>query len=506
MTVVITAALPYVNAPPHVGHALELVQVDALARERRLAGETVLVVSGTDDNSLKNVRAAAAEGLPVPALVERNARRFTDLAERLDVRFDGFTHTGLDPTHRRAVHELWRRVAARGDLYRSRYRGLYCVGCEQFFSPEELDGRLCPEHGVPPEPVEEDNWFFRLSRYDRVLRDSVERDELSIVPESKQREVLAFIGAGLRDFSVSRSLSRARGWGVPVPDDPDQVVFVWFDALAGYLSALRWPDADSPWLHAKERAQVIGKGILRFHAVYWPAILASAGLELPNSLLVHGYLTLDGKKIGKSLGNAVDPQALVERHGAEALRWYLLRHAHSSKDSDFSLSRFDRAHDGELADQLGNLCSRVETLIARFAGGRLPQSGALGPAEERLIESGTRTTSALARAFTDFALHDAAAQAFELVGATNRYLDETAPWRLARESSPRLDGVLYAAAEGLRWSAALLAPLLPLTSRRIAERLGVGSAPLAREWGQGAPGSTVALGPPLFPRSGPRVS
>ncbi|MEI5101155.1 methionine--tRNA ligase [Streptomyces sp. PmtG] len=325
----VTTTIPYVNARPHLGFALELVQADVVARHRRHRGDAVRFLSGTDDNSLKNVLAAEAENVPVRELVDRNARAFAALRAPLALSFDDFIRTSADPRHRVGVEALWRRCAVAGDLYRNHYEGLYCVGCEQFYTPAELVEGRCAEHGTEPQTVAEENWFFRLSRYADQLHELISSGRLRIEPAARRNEVLALIAGGLHDFSVSRSHTRARGWGIPVPDDPDQVVYVWWDALGNYVTSLGYGTSDPAYAHWWEgegrRIHLAGKGVVRFHAVYWPAMLLSAGLPLPTDVLVHDYLTVDGRKISKSGGARVDPAELVAAYGTDAVRWWLLR-------------------------------------------------------------------------------------------------------------------------------------------------------------------------------------
>ena len=332
----VTTAIPYVNARPHLGFALELCVADAFARHRRQRGHEVRFVTGTDDHSLKNVLAAASAGVPTSEWVERHAAAFEDLNGALSVSADDFLRTSANAAHGPAVRALWAACAASGDLYRQAYKGWYCIGCERFFEPEELQGGRCLEHSAPLELVEEVNWFFRLSRYRERLLETIDTGRLRIEHPGARAETLAFLRGPVRDISVSRSAARARGWGLEVPGDPDQVIWVWFDALAHYLSALGYATADSSrfdafWRGSRERVHVIGKGVVRFHAVFWPAFLASAGLPWPTDLLVHGYLTLGGEKISKS-GRTVDPLELVARHGSDAVRYYLLRHVRTDRD------------------------------------------------------------------------------------------------------------------------------------------------------------------------------
>ena len=359
MTFYITTAIPYVNAPPHLGHALELVQADVLARHRRQRGERVRFLTGTDDNALKNVAAARAAGVEVGAFVRANADRFAALREPLELSFDDFIRTGSDPRHAPGVAALWRRSAA--DFYQHSYTGLYCAGCEQF-----LDDSGCAEHPAVPEPVEETNWFFRLSRYQGQILQLLESGQVRVEPAARRNEVLAFVRAGLRDISVSRPAARAGGWGIPVPDDPGQTVYVWWDALANYVTALGdGNELRTWWVGSDERVHVIGKGIVRFHAVSWLALLLSAGLPLPTTILVHDYLTVDGAKLAKSAGNAVDPVALIGRFGVDAVRWWLLSEVAPVGDTDFTVERLVARADRDLANGLGNLVNRTLTLARR---------------------------------------------------------------------------------------------------------------------------------------------
>jgi methionyl-tRNA synthetase len=509
----ISTSIPYVNGRPHIGHAMEYVLTDALARAHRLWGSDVWCQTGTDDNSLKNVQAAEREGLPVAALVERNAGIFRELADRLAISYDGFIRTSADPDHVVGVHKLWSACAARGDIYRGTYRGLYCVGCEQFYTEAELDGGLCPEHRTPPEVIEEENYFFRLSRYAEPLIRLIEGDQLRVWPAARRNEVLSFIRGGLADLSISRSQTRARGWGIPVPGDASQVIYVWYDALANYITALGYA-AEGPryrryWVDNPSRVHVIGKGILRFHAVYWPAFLLSAGAPLPTTILVHGYLTVEGQKIGKSLGNAIDPLALAEAYGPDALRYFLLRHTPAAEDSDFARGRLELAHNSELADQLGNLLSRTVSMVVKYCDGIVPPAGPLDAAAQRVAELGAALPARVRAAVERLALHEAVAAVWDLIGAANKYVVEVAPWILAkaaaagdRAAGVRLATALYTLIEALRLAALHCEPFIPVAAARIAGQLG-----LAEDWRSGlqgwggvTPGTRVQPGPALFPK------
>ena len=486
----ITTAIPYVNAGPHLGHALELVQTDALARHRRLRGDDVRLLTGTDDNSLKNVLAAEAAGLTTAELVSANATHFASLHVSLQLAFDDFIRTSTDRRHQPAVARLWRACAAAGDIYRAWYEGLYCVGCEQFYAADELDSGRCPEHQTVPERVAEENWFFRLTRYQDQLEALITSGRLRIVPEFHEREVLAFVRGGLQDFSISRSRERAHGWGIPAPDDPDQVIYVWWDALGNYISALdygTWGEAYQRWwLEADERVHVIGKGVLRFHAVYWPAMLLSAGEPPPTSILVHEYLTVNGRKLSKSLGNTIDPAALSERFGADALRWWLLSEVAPAADTDFTVERLVARADTDLANALGNLVNRTVAMVIRYRGGRVPAGGP-GPLAGCL----RRLLADVDAAVAAYDLRAAAGAVMEAVDAANRLVNEARPWVLAgTHRSAELDAILAALVYACRSIAREVTPFVPGLAARIVRQFGDG-------------GVEVRPAEPVQPRLGP---
>jgi methionyl-tRNA synthetase len=508
----LSTAIPYVNAAPHLGHALEFVQADAFARYRRLRGDDVWLTTGTDDNSLKNVLAAAAEGVTPADLVARNSAVFRQLLAALQVQHDDFVQTSRDVRHAEGARRMWEACAARGDIYRRRYRGLYCVGCEQFYTADDLVQGACPEHERPCEVVEEENWFFRLSRHADALRSRIESGTLRIVPDTRRREVLAFLGRGLEDISISRSRARAQGWGVPVPGDAEQVMYVWFDALTYYISGLGYGRHDVRfqryWEQAPARVHVIGKGILRFHALYWPAMLLSAGVPLPTVLVVHGYLGIEGRKMSKSLGKAASPLALVDRYGADAVRYWLLAAVPATGDADYSDERLVGRHDAELANGVGNLASRTLRMLHRYRGGRVPPPP---PASRSALAAEARTLPGRVCARMDtFDPQGALAAIGQVVTAANGAIDQHQPWRLAREegasssAATHLDGVLYEAAESLRLVATALRPFLPDAAERLVAQLG---GRFDREWaadltwGRLRAGTPVAEAPHLFPET-----
>jgi methionyl-tRNA synthetase len=472
----ITTAIPYVNGDPHLGFALECVQADVLARHRCLRGEEVRFLSGTDDNSLKNVEAAEAAGVPVANFVNAKADRFAALRGPLALSYDDFIRTSVDPRHRSGVERLWRTCADAGDLYERDYEGLYCTGCEAFLAPGELVDGLCAEHGEPPQHVAERNWFFRLSRYEDELLGLVGTGRLRIEPEHRREEVLRFIRGGLADFSVSRSRERARGWGIPVPDDPGQVIYVWFDALGNYVSALDYGTGGDRyrtwWKQSEERVHVIGKGIIRFHAVYWPAILLSAGETLPTTIFVHEYLTVDGQKLSKSRGATADPAALAARYGTDALRWWLIRDVPRSGDADFREALL-AARANELADDLGNLVNRTITLVSRFR----PNGVRSTPPPDEPPAVIARTSGAIDEALDRFDFRAAADALWDVVNEANRFVSATRPWELAKAErsdaavTARLDAVLAVLLTACQTIAQELRPFLPDAATRIAQAL-----------------------------------
>ncbi|MFI0486505.1 class I tRNA ligase family protein [Actinomadura sp. 9N215] len=469
----ITTTIPYVNARPHLGFALELVQADVLARHRRRDEEAVRFQAGTDDNSLKNVLAAEAAGIGVQEFVDELAAEFIALAGPLSLSVDDVIRTSRDPRHRAGVERLWRVCAESGDLYRRHYEGLYCVGCEQFYGESELVEGLCPEHGTVPQRVSEENWFFRLSRYAERLHGLISGGALRIEPVERRNEVLSFIAGGLEDFSVSRSVERARGWGIPVPGDPEQVIYVWWDALGNYITALDYggdgQEFQRWWTGGGRRTHLVGKGVLRFHAVYWPAILLSAGLPLPDEILVHGYLTANGRKISKSGGVTIDPAALVDEYGVDAVRWWLLREVPRVGDADFTAERLIARANDELANGLGNLVNRVVSMVHRYRDGVVPACDDLfEPLDEVCRDAPALVDAAL----ENFDFRRATSAVWTIVDETNRYINRVRPWELAKSDDPaRLDAVLAVLVRACRTVAELLNPFLPDASAQLTAQL-----------------------------------
>ena len=496
MTTFLSTTIPYVNAAPHIGFALEAVQADVLARHRRQRGEPVRLLSGTDDNSLKNVLAAEAAGVDVGAFVDANAARFAALAGPLSLSYDDFIRTSRDPRHRVGVEALWRACAAAGDLYQATYDGLYCVGCEHYLTPDELDpAGHCPDHGLPPQHIAERNWFFRLSRYAERIEVAIASGEVRITPPARRNEVLAFLRSGLRDFSISRSQVRARGWGIPVPGDPDQVIYVWWDALGNYVTSLAFGAPDRStferwWTHADRRIHVVGKGVLRFHAVYWPALLLSAGLALPTELHVHDYLTVDGRKISKSAGTGVDPVTVADAYGTDALRWWLIRDVPRIGDTDFTVERLEARAREDLAGGFGNVVNRVVTMIHRFRDGNAPDVPATAPfaipgEAKDLVAAYEQAPATIDAALADADFRTAAGALTDIVDAANRCIEVTTPWTLAAaarggdgDASARLDVFLGVLLQACRVLGRELAPFLPDAATRIVAACAGGRLPV----------------------------
>jgi methionyl-tRNA synthetase len=509
-TAFISTTIPYVNARPHLGHALEYVQADAFARHAMFQ-KNVFFLSGSDENSLKNVLAAEREGVSTRELVDRNVQYFEQLIEAMSIGTSDFIRTSVSPDHIAGATEIWRRMNASGDIYTKDYEGLYCVGCEQFYSPAELVDGKCPEHLTVPELISEHNHFFRLSRYGDRLLEELESGRLKVYPESRLNEVTSFIRSGLEDISISRSVERARGWGIPVPDSEGQVMYVWIDALTNYVNALGWTrDSDEYkrfWVDADKRTHVVGKGVLRFHAVYWPAMLLSAGMPLPTEVVVHGYITTGGQKLSKSLGNAIDPMDLLERYGQDALRYLLLADFSPFGDGDFSEERLVTRYNTDLANALGNLLSRVTAMTVRYRGGVVPPSGPLGAPEEGLREQMLASTRQSDAAMERYDHREALARIWDLVRRANAYVDERAPWHLARaaeqgdaQAAQDLDTVLHHTYRVLQRLGVLLRPFIPQAAERMLRALNENPGAQIDDLALDPAGRAVEKAPPLFPK------
>lgn len=457
----ITTAIDYVNAAPHVGHAVEKVLTDVVARYHRLNGDETYFLTGSDENSLKNVQAAEKAGRPVTEFVAENAESFKALAGSLDLSFDQFIRT-TEPRHFEGAQKMW-NAFKKEDLYLKKYSGLYCVGCEEFKTEKDLIEGLCPDHKVAPEAVEEENWFFKLSNYGDRLLALIESGELKIYPDYRKNEVVSFIKMGLEDFSISRSVARAKGWGVPVPGDESQIMYVWVDALSNYITALDYATDGEPyrkfWASESERVHVIGKGILRFHAIYWPAMLLSADLPLPTTIYAHEYLTINGQKMSKSLGNVIYPNELVEKFGVDGTRYLLLTALPYSKDGDLSWEKMTEKYNADLANGLGNLVSRTVKLM----------EGNAFPVEEDLIFG-----EEIRIAMEEFNTSEALEKITAAVRDSNRYIEENKPWELKKTQPESFKAVMGNLVDKVSDIGKLLRPFLPSTSEKIETALKTG--------------------------------
>jgi methionyl-tRNA synthetase len=443
----ITTAIPYVNAKPHVGHALEFVQADTTARYHKLLNEGVVLLSGSDENALKNVQAAETAGKNVQEFVDENSKLFQNLAEKLNVQFD-FFQKGSSPDHYQSSQELWKRCESAGDIYKKDYTGFYCTGCELFYEKDELnENGECFEHpGKQLEEVSETNYFFKLSKYQEQIKKLLESGELKITPDSRKNEMLSFLERGLSDISISRTNERAKNWGVPVPGDESQRMYVWFDALNIYRSGLG-EKYDSYW---PADVHVIGKGITRFHAIYWPAFLLSANLPLPKSLFVHGYFTVDGQKMSKTLGNVVDPIELINKYGTDALRYYFLSQVPSTSDGDFSEEKLKHVYNADLANGLGNLVARVAKLCER-SNFSIGQTYKVWCADAE-------------KALSEYKFNEALQAVWVLVSESDKKINKDKPWTLEGEE---LQNILNDLVKRIQEIGYNLQPFLPQTAEKI---------------------------------------
>ncbi len=511
----ITTPIYYVNDRPHIGHAYTTVATDVLARFARLRGRPARMLTGLDEHGLKVERAAQKKGLEPQAFVDSMAAPFQDAWTHLRCAPDDFIRT-TEARHREKAQALWRRLEEAGDVYLGEYEGWYSVSSEQFFTEKELlPGNLDPISKKPVEKVREQSYFFRLSQYTDRLLAWYDAHPGFVQPQGRFNEVKSFVAGGLRDLSISRTSFR---WGIPVPSANDHVMYVWLDALTNYMSALGGPTEpgsaplfDQFWGENAEITHIVGKDILRFHAVYWPAFLMSAGLPLPTRIWAHGWLTVDGEKMSKSLGNFIPPEPLVDAFGADVLRYYLMRELAFGQDGDFSHDNLFARYQGELANGLGNLLRRmVASIVANNLGGTVPDVTSLPNTEEEnvVIEAAQAAAKKTAERLTAVAPQKALDAIWEFVAVANRYVDRTAPWALAKEgNTERLAQVAYTVLESLRWLSIMVWPFMPDKSDMMRAQLGLPAlSPAAgadlwpAEWGQLPAGTQTAPGDALFPR------
>lgn len=468
----ITTAISYPNGRPHIGHAYEAIAADAIARFQRQAGRDVRFQTGTDEHGLKMVQAARAKGVDTRALADEMSSLFRDMDDRLGISYDRFIRT-VEPDHHAASAALWQAMEASGDLYRDRYEGWYSVRDEAFYADNELTetevGKFSPQ-GTPVEWTAEDTWFFRLSRYQQPLLDFYAANPDFIRPEARRNEVLRFVEGGLADLSVSRT---SFDWGVKVPGSPGHVMYVWVDALTNYLTGVDYPaQGDAFRRYWPAALHLIGKDIVRFHAVYWPAFLMSAGLPLPRQVFGHGFLLHRGEKMSKSLGNVVDPIELADKYGVDALRYFLLREVSFGQDGSWSAEAIVSRANAELANAFGNLAQRTLSFIAKNLDGALPGRGRAGDADGGLIEEVTVACAGFKAAFDDLALGQGIEMWLRGVFACNQYINAEAPWALRKTDPERMNAVLRTLVRAIRMLAITILPVVPDAAGKVLNQLG----------------------------------
>lgn len=493
-TFYITTPIFYVNADPHLGHAYTSVLVDVLARYHRLQGSDVFFLTGTDEHGAKVSRAAEAVKREPREFADEHAEQFRKLGELLRISSDDFIRTSDQKRHWPGAEKIWRRIHEAGDIYTSTYTGLYCVGHEAFVTEKDLANGICEDHGKPPERIEEENYFFRLSRYAKEIESRIMNDEVRVIPETRKNEVLSFIREGLQDISFSRP-AKDIPWGIPVPGDASQTMYVWCDALSNYISALGYGQNDDARFEKYWPCDVhvIGKDILRFHAVIWPAMLLSAKLPLPKNILVHGLILSGGRKMSKTLGNVIGPFELAEMYGAEAVRFFLLREVPVFEDGDVTKERLRDSYNANLANGLGNLVSRVSAMAERYFGGKIekpadeviatvPLKVAVGIPKEgermkiEMMPAHAYAASVLRpayeKAFEDYRLNDATTELWRFISMLDTYVQDYEPFKLIKADKERTRAVLWELLVGLEVVAELLVPVMPETAKNIVEILG----------------------------------
>lgn len=506
----IMTAIPYVNAAPHIGFAMELIQADVLARYYRLKGFDVRFLTGTDEHGSKIYKLAGEQGITPQRLVDENAAKYVELGKAINSSHDDFIRTTSE-RHKSGVLKIWDRLTQGDDIYKGKYEGLYCVGCEAFLLEKDLVDGKCPHHLTAPEKLSEENYFFRLSKYSYQIRDLIESDELLIVPEKRKHEMLNIIGEeGLHDVSFSRP-KKLLPWGIPVPQDPEQVMYVWPDALSNYMTAVDVEHEGPLFYYWPADVHLIGKDILRFHAGIWIGMLLSAGYAIPKSIMVHGFVTSDGQKMSKSLGNVIDPFGYISEFGADPLRYYLMKEIPTLDDGDFTRDRFLNVYRSNLANSLGNLIYRILSMTEKYFDGKVP--------EKTLEVSKSEVSKALkfgkwAVPFDDIsAQYDAAFSArdlkralelvIQLIDRGNEYVDSQKPWSLAKTDPVRLSGVMYELLELLRLIAVYLNPFIPQTAEKIFDQLQC--LDMSTTWGRLIGGNRIVKKEPLFPKEEKKV-
>ncbi len=503
MSFYITTPIFYVNAQPHLGHAYTTIIADTMSRYQKISGEDVRFQTGTDEHGDKIAEAAANSGESPGEYVDRISNMFRQTWPHLSIDPDNFIRT-TDRIHIKTVQDILQKVYDQGDIYFSEYSGLYCKGCERFLTEKELVDGNCPDHQKPPEPITEQNYFFRMSKYQDWLIDHINENPEFIQPERYRNEVLSFLKEPLEDLCISRPTSRLT-WGIPLPFDDKFVTYVWFDALINYLTGIGYPDGPDFERYWGAAEHVIAKDILKPHAIYWPTMIKSLGLEPYRKLHVHGYWNVDDTKMSKSIGNVVRPEDMVEEYGVDAVRYFLLRDMSFGLDSSFSYDALLGRQNSDLANDLGNLFSRSLTMVRNFCDSKVPPAGNLQEGDRELAEAASGMVHEYTKQMNNFAFHRALQEVWKVIGMANRYIVNNAPWELAKtpDKKETLDTVLNTLLETLRLITLTIYPVMPATAEKMAAALGIVSPPDLKTqsgWGLLEKGSTITQGPALFPR------
>jgi len=497
----VTTPIYYVNDVPHLGHAYTTLAADVIARYKKLKGFEVFFLTGTDEHGQKVEKAANAAGETPLELADRVVKRFQSLWEKLDISYNDFIRTTQE-RHKKGVSEIFQRVMDQGDIYLGEYEDWYCTPCETFWTETQLMDFRCPDCNRPTEKLKEESYFFRMSKYQDALLAHIEANPDFIQPKSRRNEIISFVKEGLRDLSVSRT---SFTWGIPVPGNSRHVIYVWFDALTNYITALGYPEqTDNFTTFWPADAHLIGKDILRFHAVYWPTFLMAAGLPLPKKVFAHGWWTVEGQKMSKSLRNVVEPNMLIDRYGADAVRYFLLREVPFGLDGDFSHSAMIHRINSDLANDLGNLLNRSTAMLNKYFDGIVQEPAEFTETDIEYRKKSEALEGSLDICLEDLAFSKALQVIWEVISAGNKYIDETAPWALAKvpEKRGQLATVMYCILESQRVVFHLLSPFMPETARKGLAYLGW-DKPITEEgirWGGLRPGTKISKAEPLFPR------
>lgn len=476
-TFYITTSIDYVNGKPHIGHALEKVQTDAIARYNRLLGRKVFFVTGTDEHGTKIARAAKERGIEIPEFVENNRQVFVDMDKELDISYDFFISTSDKDQHWESCKKIWMKLKDKGDIYKKKYKGTYCVGHEAFVTPKDLnkDG-VCDIHNAAPEIVEEENYFFKLSRYTTQIKRAIEDEEMVIWPKERKNEIVSLLEQGLEDVSFSRPKDKLE-WGIPVPDDKDHTIYVWADALVNYLSAIDYESEGAKFEFWPADIQVVGKDILRFHAAIWPAMLLSAELKLPKKIATHGFISVEGIKMSKSLGNVIDPFDVIKDYGTDAIRYYLLAEISFAKDGDFSYDRLKERYNGDLAFGLGNFISRITTLGERHVKGSLGDEPS-----EKTKEQIKQYFDKYNECMEGLRINEAISAIQLLIGFGDKKINESRLWELPEKDQETFEKELNDLAHIASTVALMFLPIIPSSSKEILKRLGISDIERKDEW------------------------